>query len=44
MRAPSEISIRSSPPLHPYYDRTANGTPKPGVNPLNWSSGWPVAY
>ncbi|GKQ37234.1 hypothetical protein ALMP_37720 [Streptomyces sp. A012304] len=21
-----------------------NGTPELGINPLNWSTGWPVAY
>ncbi|MFI9586207.1 arabinan endo-1,5-alpha-L-arabinosidase [Streptomyces sp. NPDC052236] len=30
--------------VYHYYDGQANGTPKLGVNLLNWSSGWPVAY
>lgn len=30
--------------VYHYYDGNANGTPKLGVNLLNWSSGWPVAY
>ncbi|KOG33394.1 arabinan endo-1,5-alpha-L-arabinosidase [Streptomyces resistomycificus] len=30
--------------VYHYYDRNDNGTPKLGVNLLNWSSGWPVAY
>jgi arabinan endo-1,5-alpha-L-arabinosidase len=41
---------RATKPTGPFYDRNgvsdgqANGTPKLGVNLLNWSSGWPVAY
>jgi arabinan endo-1,5-alpha-L-arabinosidase len=30
--------------VYHYYDGNDNGTPKLGVNLLNWSSGWPVAY
>ncbi|GHH45414.1 arabinan endo-1,5-alpha-L-arabinosidase [Streptomyces candidus] len=30
--------------VYHYYDGLDNGTPKLGVNLLNWSSGWPVAY
>lgn len=30
--------------VYHYYDGQANGTPKLGINLLNWSSGWPVAY
>ncbi|MBB6419406.1 arabinan endo-1,5-alpha-L-arabinosidase [Streptomyces sp. AK010] len=30
--------------VYHYYDGNANGTPKLGINLLNWSSGWPVAY
>lgn len=30
--------------VYHYYDGHDNGTPKLGVNLLNWSSGWPVAY
>lgn len=30
--------------VYHYYDGQDNGTPKLGVNLLNWSSGWPVAY
>ncbi|MEV3973567.1 arabinan endo-1,5-alpha-L-arabinosidase [Streptomyces sp. NPDC050698] len=30
--------------VYHYYDGAANGTPKLGLNLLNWSSGWPVAY
>ncbi|MEU1103465.1 arabinan endo-1,5-alpha-L-arabinosidase [Streptomyces tibetensis] len=30
--------------VYHYYDGNANGTPKLGINRLNWSSGWPVAY
>lgn len=29
--------------VYHYYDRDDNGTPKLGVNLLDWSSGWPVA-
>ncbi|MFC7303773.1 arabinan endo-1,5-alpha-L-arabinosidase [Streptomyces monticola] len=30
--------------VYHYYDAQDNGTPKLGVNLLNWSTGWPVAY
>lgn len=30
--------------VYHYYDGNANGTPKLGVNLLNWSGGWPTAY
>ncbi|MFE9939223.1 arabinan endo-1,5-alpha-L-arabinosidase [Streptomyces hirsutus] len=30
--------------VYHYYDANDNGTPKLGINLLNWSSGWPVAY
>ncbi|EDY57075.1 MULTISPECIES: arabinan endo-1,5-alpha-L-arabinosidase [Streptomyces] len=30
--------------VYHYYDGNANGTAKLGINLLNWSSGWPVAY
>lgn len=30
--------------VYHYYDGNDNGTPKLGVNLLDWSSGWPVAY
>lgn len=30
--------------VYHYYDGQDNGTPKLGVNLLNWSTGWPVAY
>lgn len=30
--------------VYHYYDGQANGTPKLGINLLDWSSGWPVAY
>ncbi len=30
--------------VYHYYDGADNGTPKLGINLLNWSSGWPVAY
>ncbi|MGD6755396.1 arabinan endo-1,5-alpha-L-arabinosidase [Streptomyces sp. BH105] len=30
--------------VYHYYDGQDNGTPKLGVNLLDWSSGWPVAY
>jgi arabinan endo-1,5-alpha-L-arabinosidase len=30
--------------VYHYYDGQDNGTPKLGVNLLNWSSGWPVAH
>ncbi|WP_326673592.1 arabinan endo-1,5-alpha-L-arabinosidase [Streptomyces sp. NBC_01257] len=30
--------------VYHYYDGQDGGTPKLGVNLLNWSSGWPVAY
>ncbi|MEV0220555.1 arabinan endo-1,5-alpha-L-arabinosidase [Streptomyces sp. NPDC050704] len=30
--------------VYHYYDGQDNGTPKLGINLLNWSSGWPVAY
>ncbi|MCQ4209609.1 arabinan endo-1,5-alpha-L-arabinosidase [Streptomyces longispororuber] len=30
--------------VYHYYDGNDNGTPKLGVNLLNWSTGWPVAY
>lgn len=30
--------------VYHYYDGQDNGTAKLGVNLLNWSSGWPVAY
>ncbi|MEV2214797.1 arabinan endo-1,5-alpha-L-arabinosidase [Streptomyces sp. NPDC050997] len=30
--------------VYHYYDGNDNGTPKLGINLLNWSSGWPVAY
>jgi arabinan endo-1,5-alpha-L-arabinosidase len=30
--------------VYHYYDGNAGGTPKLGINLLNWSSGWPVAY
>ncbi|QNP72909.1 arabinan endo-1,5-alpha-L-arabinosidase [Streptomyces roseirectus] len=30
--------------VYHYYDADDNGTPKLGINLLNWSSGWPVAY
>ncbi len=30
--------------VYHYYDGQVNGTPKLGINLLNWSSGWPVAY
>ncbi|CAM5708801.1 hypothetical protein SFUMM280S_01007 [Streptomyces fumanus] len=29
--------------VYHYYDGADNGTPKLGINLLNWSSGWPVA-
>ncbi|MBT2445176.1 arabinan endo-1,5-alpha-L-arabinosidase [Streptomyces sp. ISL-36] len=29
--------------VYHYYDANANGTPKLGINLLDWSSGWPVA-
>ncbi|MGW5426290.1 hypothetical protein ACWET9_03555 [Streptomyces sp. NPDC004059] len=34
---------RREAPAH-YYDGNDNGTPKPGINLLDWSSGWPVAH
>ncbi|MDX3784012.1 arabinan endo-1,5-alpha-L-arabinosidase [Streptomyces europaeiscabiei] len=30
--------------VYHYYDGQANGTPKLGINLLDWRSGWPVAY
>lgn len=30
--------------VYHYYDAQDNGTPKLGVNLLDWRSGWPVAY
>ncbi|MGW0824470.1 arabinan endo-1,5-alpha-L-arabinosidase [Streptomyces sp. NPDC002845] len=30
--------------VYHYYDRDDNGTPKLGINLLDWSSGWPVAH
>ncbi|MFB6845211.1 arabinan endo-1,5-alpha-L-arabinosidase [Streptomyces sp. NPDC056373] len=30
--------------VYHYYDGNAGGTPKLGINLLNWSSGWPVAH
>ncbi|WP_228983942.1 arabinan endo-1,5-alpha-L-arabinosidase [Streptomyces sp. DH12] len=30
--------------VYHYYDARDNGTPRLGINLLNWSSGWPVAY
>lgn len=30
--------------VYHYYDGNDNGTPKLGVNLLNWSTGWPVAH
>ncbi|MDX2936774.1 arabinan endo-1,5-alpha-L-arabinosidase [Streptomyces ipomoeae] len=30
--------------VYHYYDGNDNGRPKLGINLLNWSSGWPVAY
>ncbi|MFI5792277.1 arabinan endo-1,5-alpha-L-arabinosidase [Streptomyces sp. NPDC051677] len=30
--------------VYHYYDGNDNGTPKLGVNLLNWNTGWPVAY
>jgi arabinan endo-1,5-alpha-L-arabinosidase len=30
--------------VYHYYDGQDNGAPKLGVNLLDWSSGWPVAY
>ncbi|WP_405378793.1 MULTISPECIES: arabinan endo-1,5-alpha-L-arabinosidase [Streptomyces] len=30
--------------VYHYYDGEDNGAPKLGVNLLDWSSGWPVAY
>ncbi|MFG3270848.1 arabinan endo-1,5-alpha-L-arabinosidase [Streptomyces luteogriseus] len=30
--------------VYHYYDGNDNGTPKLGINLLNWSSGWPIAY
>ncbi|MGW2284042.1 arabinan endo-1,5-alpha-L-arabinosidase [Streptomyces phaeochromogenes] len=30
--------------VYHYYDGQDNGTPKLGINLLNWSGGWPVAY
>ncbi|MCT2593202.1 arabinan endo-1,5-alpha-L-arabinosidase [Streptomyces sp. N2-109] len=30
--------------VYHYYDRERNGAPTLGVNLLDWSSGWPVAY
>lgn len=30
--------------VYHYYDGNDNGTPKLGINLLNWSRGWPVAY
>lgn len=30
--------------VYHYYDAQDNGAPKLGVNLLDWSSGWPVAY
>ncbi|MFM9441844.1 arabinan endo-1,5-alpha-L-arabinosidase [Streptomyces acidiscabies] len=30
--------------VYHYYDGNDGGTPKLGINLLNWSSGWPVAY
>ncbi len=30
--------------VYHYYDGQDSGTPKLGVNLLNWSTGWPVAY
>ncbi|QNP66764.1 arabinan endo-1,5-alpha-L-arabinosidase [Streptomyces genisteinicus] len=30
--------------VYHYYDGNDNGTPKLGINLLDWSSGWPVAY
>ncbi|SBT88462.1 arabinan endo-1,5-alpha-L-arabinosidase [Streptomyces sp. DI166] len=30
--------------VYHYYDGQDNGTPKLGINLLNWSTGWPVAY
>lgn len=30
--------------VYHYYDGQDNGTPKLGINLLDWSSGWPVAY
>ncbi|WP_419995926.1 arabinan endo-1,5-alpha-L-arabinosidase [Streptomyces boninensis] len=30
--------------VYHYYDRKANGTPKLGLNLIDWSSGWPVAH
>ncbi|WP_399096155.1 arabinan endo-1,5-alpha-L-arabinosidase [Streptomyces sp. BBFR2] len=30
--------------VYHYYDRDDNGTPKLGINLLDWSTGWPVAH
>lgn len=30
--------------VYHYYDANDNGTPKLGIDLLNWSTGWPVAY
>ncbi|GAA2269951.1 arabinan endo-1,5-alpha-L-arabinosidase [Streptomyces hawaiiensis] len=30
--------------VYHYYDGNAGGTPKLGINLLDWSSGWPVAH
>ena len=30
--------------VYHYYDANDNGAPKLGLNLLDWSSGWPVAY
>nr|WP_307060237.1 arabinan endo-1,5-alpha-L-arabinosidase [Streptomyces achromogenes] len=30
--------------VYHYYDGNSNGTPRLGVNLLDWSSGWPVAF
>ncbi|MFG3072728.1 arabinan endo-1,5-alpha-L-arabinosidase [Streptomyces sp. NPDC048225] len=30
--------------VYHYYDGADNGTPKLGINLLDWSSGWPVAH
>ncbi|MFF3815692.1 arabinan endo-1,5-alpha-L-arabinosidase [Streptomyces bluensis] len=30
--------------VYHYYDGNDNGTPKLGINLLDWSSGWPVAH